>query len=112
VEITFSDGPIRELCCSRSRLVRHLGAELAAKVCCRLSVLAAAPCLADVPTALPIGLAEVDGRGTYSVALGSTHLLVFRAEQLVARRVPVPAAVSKILIVGPAPVPAVKASKR
>jgi len=79
VDICFADEEIQHLYCCRGKLVQKFGAELTRKICCRLSILAAAPCLADVPTSPPIHLAAMDGKGTFSVALDPAHRLQFSA---------------------------------
>lgn len=111
MELSFSDAKIRELCCSRSALVHTFGTEFAQKIACRLALLVAAPSLADVPMGLPVSLTPLPRQGNFSVALGAKHLLLLQA-------VPAEAAsgtdfshISKILIIGPVPVPAPKAKR-
>lgn len=112
MEITFSDPKVRDLCCSKAELVRRFGATLAKKICCRLSVLSAAPSLADVPSTLPIGLTRVNGHGDFSVALGVEHRLLFQGVPLDAARAGELARINQIQIVGSAPVLAVKGKKQ
>ena len=106
MDITFSDEAVRGLCCCRADLVRRFGANLAKRICCRLSVLASTPTLAHVPTVPPIGLTPIDEGGTYSVRLGFGYELVFR--------VPAggdPTKITEIEIIGPTPVPATRGKK-
>lgn len=77
VDIYFPDNQIRELYNCRYSLIRQYGDRLAKLICCRLSVLDAAPCLADLPTSPPIDLAN-DSKSNFSVALGLSHRLTFR----------------------------------
>lgn len=107
MEIEFSDEAVRDLCCSKVNLTKRFGAEMAGKICCHLSMLGAAPSLEDVPTSPPIRL-SVDGQGIYSVTLGASHQLLFKTAPAAATRLAAPASVSKIEIIGPAPVPAAR----
>lgn len=111
MQLNFSDAKIQDLCCNQSALLREFGSGLARKIACRLAVLAAAPTLADVPVGLPVGLVPGARQGSFSVALGSKHHLLFQA-------IPVEAAtgtgiplISKLLIIGPVPGPAPKAKR-
>ncbi len=79
MDIWFPGQKVRDLYCCRASLDRAFGAELARLICCRLSVLAAAPSLSDVPTSPPIELAASRKAGTFSVALGAENRLQFRA---------------------------------
>lgn len=76
--IRFDDVPSRDLFSRAAALQKQFGAALAGRISCHLSLLYAAPCLADVPAAPPIGRAE-DGNGVHSIALGSGLRLRFRA---------------------------------
>jgi hypothetical protein len=107
VDIKFSDKAVRDLCCSKRGLVLQFGADLAKRICCRLSVLASTPTLAQVPTVPPIGLAPVDAGGTYSVSLGFGHQLVFRVEASGD-----PTTITEIEIIGPTPVPATRGKRK
>jgi hypothetical protein len=111
VEITFVDRNIRDLCCSHANVVRKFGAKLARKICCRLSMLAAAPSLAHVPVSPPISLARLDSR-TFSVALGASHQLIFRAASPRPTQVGSLSQISEIHMVGPTPVPAKKGKQK
>lgn len=109
MDLSFSDVRIRDLFCSKSALVDAFGAELARKIICRLAVLAAAPSLADVPVGPPVGLTRLSMKGSFSVALGADHHLLFQT-------IPVETAedtdfllISKLLIMGPEPVRTAKA---
>lgn len=112
MEICFSDEHVRDLCCSRQNLVRRFGAEIARKVCCRLSMLSAAPSLAVVPTVPPVSLAAVDRKGLFHVAIGAAHVLVLRAFPLEAARTGDLARITEIQIVGPTDATAARGSKR
>jgi plasmid maintenance system killer protein len=107
VEIEFSDEGGRELYCCKVNLTKRFGADVAGKICCRLSMLGAAPSLEDVPTSPPIRL-SADGHGIYSVALGPSHRLMFKTAPTKPARSAAPSSVSKIEIIGPAPVPAAR----
>lgn len=78
MELSFADAKVQDLCSSRTALVTEYGAVLARKICCRLAMLAAAPTLACVPTSLPVGLTRVGSHGSFAVAVGETHSLVFQ----------------------------------
>lgn len=108
MELSFSDTKIRDLCCNRSALVREFGAELARKIACRLALLAAAPSLADVPGGLPVGLAPLARQGSFSVTLGPKHLLLFQASPAEVGNGANLSDISKLLIMGPVPVPTPK----
>lgn len=101
MEICFSDEQVRDLCCSRQNLVRRFGAEIARKVCCRLSMLSAAPSLAAVPTSPPVSLTAVDGKGLFHVALGAAHVLALRALPPESARGGDLARITEIQIAGP-----------
>lgn len=107
MDITFSDEKVRGLCCSSAGLARMFGIDLAKKICCRLSMLYAAPSLDHVPIPPPISL-SLDGKGTFSVALGTTHHLLFRVPTLKSGRVDELSKISKIEIIGPAQVASAK----
>ncbi len=112
VEICFSDEHVRDLCCSRHNLVRRFGAEIGRKICCRLSMLSAAPSLAMVPTVPPVGLTAVDRKGLYHVAVGAAHVLVLRAFPLEAARAGDLTRITEIQIIGPTDATAAKGTKR
>lgn len=77
MNIRFDDAPLRDLFSRFSALKKQFGAALSGTISCRLSMLSAAPCLADVPAAPPIGL-MAHRNGLYSVTLGRGHRLRFR----------------------------------
>lgn len=107
MDIVFSDQAVRGLCCCKADLVARFGAELAKRICCRLSVLSSTPTLAQVPTVPPIGLSPIDAGGTYSVGLGSGHELVFRVTAGGD-----PTKITEIEIIGPSPVPANRGKRK
>lgn len=110
MEISFSEAKIRDLCCCREALVQMYGLELAKKICNRLGLLAAASSVSDLPSSPPISLVIVDGTGIYSVALGHTHQLFFKAIMPAGRRAKAPAKL-EIQTIGPVPVPATKGKR-
>lgn len=109
LDLSFSDARIRDLCCSKSALVRAFGDELARKIICRLAVLAAAPSLADVPMGPPVGLMRLATRGNLSVAVGADHHIFFQTIPVEAAQDTDFSLISKLLIIGPVPVRAAKA---
>jgi hypothetical protein len=112
VEIVISDTKVRDLCCSRRNLVRQFGEALAKRICCRLSMLEAAPTLAHMPTSPPIGLAAVDRKGSFSVVLDAAHRLHFRASGFKAEWADELHRVIEIDIIGPAPVQATRGTRK
>lgn len=86
------------------------GPELGKKVCNRLSLLAAATSLGDLPSIPPISLASVDGEGRYSIALGDSYRLFFKLITS-AKRGWVTGAHAEIEIIGPVPNPPAKAQR-
>ena len=111
MEISFPDPQVRDLYNCRASLIHQFGAELAKTICCRLSVLAAAPCLADLPTSPPIGLATTDGKGNFSVSAGPSHRLAFKASTPKAARDLDASRVTEVQVTGLIPVPAPRARK-
>ena len=103
MEISFPEVEIRDLCCSRDRLVRRFGVEVARRVCCRLSMLSAASSLAIIPTFPPVGLTAVDRKGTYHVTVGDELVLVLRGLPLEAVRAGDLARIAEVQIIGLAP---------
>jgi hypothetical protein len=77
LKLSFADATVQDLCSSRVALVNEYGSALSHKICCKLAVLAAAPTLACVPSALPVGLRRVGDMGRFAVAVGTTHRLEF-----------------------------------
>lgn len=77
LELSFADVQVQDLCSSQSSLARTFGADVARRICCRLAVLLAAPTLAHVPSAPPVGLRRLADPGQFAVAIGLTHRLVF-----------------------------------
>lgn len=77
MKLSFADAQVQDLCSSRDALVKAYGATLARTICCRIALLLAAPTLACVPQARPVGLIRVDERGRFAVAVGLTHRLEF-----------------------------------
>lgn len=108
MELTFLDAGVRDLCCCRADLKRQYGAEVARKICCRLSVLAAAPSLAHLPPDPPIALSHIDGKGLFAVALSADYQLRFRAAVPKGRQLSDLSTIVEILIIGPTPVPAAR----
>ena len=80
MDVCFRDQALHDLCVRRANLISRFGPELARKIATRLSVLVAAPTLDLVPMAPPIGLMATDTPGTYSMALGADHRLVFEVD--------------------------------
>ena len=78
MEISFPDEDSQRLFEGQTRLRGKFGDELAALICCRISILRAAPNLALVPHCRPVELRS-DGRGAYSVALDTSFRLAFQA---------------------------------
>jgi hypothetical protein len=115
LELSFADAKVQDLFSCRNALVREYGAALARKICCRLSVLAAAPSLASVPVGLPIGLDPTDDRGRFAVAVGPNHRLEFLALPISPSKeitaMPDLSRVSKLLIIGLVGVPIAKATR-
>lgn len=99
MDIFFPDDRARELFCCRNSLIRQYGDRLAKLICCRLSVLDAAPCLADLPTNPPIELA-VEGKSIFSVALGLSHRLTFRDSAATSTRTRPAAQIKEIEMIG------------
>lgn len=112
VELTFSDAGVRDLCCCRASLKRQYGAEVARRICCRLSVLAAAPSLAHLPSSPPIALSHLDGKGLFAVALGADYQLRFRAAVPKGRQFTDLSTIVEVLIIGPTPVPAARGRRK
>ena len=112
MKITFSDGRVRDIYCSRSILVREFGVETARKICCRLAVLAAAQSLSQIPSSPPVGLMAVDRTGTFSVSLGAHYALVFEAIASGAAQAGDVSAISEIRIIGATPVPVARGNKK
>ncbi len=104
MDLSFPDAKIRGLCCSKSALVHEFGAELARKISCRLAVLAAAPSLANVPVGPPVGLTRLAMKGSFSVALGADHQLLFQTIPVEAAEDTEFSLILKLLIIGPEPV--------
>ena len=111
MEICFSDEMIRDLCCSRQDLVRHFGAEVARKICCRLSMLSAASSLGAVPRSPPINLTATDKKGGFHVAIGAAHVLMLRAFPPEAARAGDLERITEIHIQGPTTATAAKGRK-
>lgn len=78
MELSFEDAQLQVLCSSQDALAKEFGAAVARKICCRLAVLVAAPTLAQVPSSPPIGLRSLRDAGSFAVAVGETHRLVFQ----------------------------------
>lgn len=100
MEISFDNPETRDLLCCQRSIVARFGNQLARLICCRLAVLRAAPSLAHIPTAPPIGLVVSAKDGLCSVALGRLGRLDFRpyaAKRVLAKNLP---AISEIEIVG------------
>ncbi|TXH47364.1 MAG: hypothetical protein E6Q92_00725 [Burkholderiaceae bacterium] len=109
LDIFFANSRDRDLCSSRDALVQRYGAVLARIICCRLSVLAAAPSLADVPAAPPVNLTPAAEPGCYVVAIGRSHFLLFQPSPASTDEGANPSSISKLLIIGLLPVPTKKA---
>lgn len=100
MEISFNNPETRDLFCCQQNIVARFGIQLARLICCRLAVLRAAPSLAHIPAATPIGLVVSAEDGLCSVALGRLARLDFRpyaAKRGRAKNLP---AISEIEIVG------------
>lgn len=100
MEISFDNPETRDMLCCKQRIVARFGNQLARLICCRLAVLRAAPSLAHIPAAPPIGLVVSAKDGLCSVALGRLARLDFRpyaAKRVLAKNLP---AISEIAIVG------------
>jgi hypothetical protein len=100
LEITFSDIKIRDLFGNKKALACEFGDDLARKICCGLAMLAAGRSLADIPVALPIGLAAVDNQGRFCVSVGLSHHLLFQAVALEPAAPSVLADISRLRIIG------------
>jgi len=87
------------------------GPELGTKICSRLSLLAAATSLGDLPSTLPINLASVDGTGVYSVALGGSYRLFFKTLTSAPKRGRATSAHAEIEIIGLVPNPPVEGQR-
>lgn len=111
MEITFSEAKTRDLCCCRERLVQMYGPDLGKKICSRLSLLAAATSLGDLPSTPPINLASIDGKGLYSVALGDSYRLFFKTVTSAPKRGRAASAHAEIEIIGPVPNPPTKGQR-
>ncbi len=112
MEICFSDVQVRDLCCSRKALVSKFGTELAKMICCRLSMLKAAPTLDDVPIAPPISLSPLDGKGRFSMNLGKGYRLLLQAEAPKAVKANKTSKINDILIIGIEKPPTAKGRKQ
>lgn len=112
MDITFSKAEIRDVCCCRSRLIKLFGTDLSKKICSRLSLLAAASNLSDIPSAPPISLTAVDGVDLYSVALGAELRLLFKVIVPHHARTKQNSVVQQIEILGPESVPAAKGRRK
>ena len=109
MELSFADAKVRSLCSSRGALVNEYGAALTRKICCRLAMLAAAPMLACVPMALPVGLTRLGNQGRFAVALGATHHLVFQTLPKETAAMADLSQISKLQIIGVVTLPPAKA---
>ena len=109
MKLSFADARVQDLCSSRDALVIEYGAALARKICCRLALLMAAPTLACVPEALPVGLMRVAGQGRFAVAVGGTHSLEFYTLPKETSDMLDPSQVSMLLIIGVVANPSAKA---
>lgn len=109
MELSFADAKVQDLFSSRDALVNEYGAALAWKICCRLALLKAAPSLACVPTALPVGLMRVGGYGRFVVAVGANHSLEFYALPKETSEMSDLSQTSKLLIIGLVANPSAKA---
>jgi hypothetical protein len=80
VEIYFPDEERRHLFCTGSALRARFGDALTETICSRLQLLKKARTLALVPIRAPIDRRnDVQHPGSYSVALGAEHRLIFEA---------------------------------
>ena len=109
MKLSFVDSKVQDLCSCRAALENEYGSALARKICCRLAGLVAAPTLAWVPLALPVGLIRVDGRGRFAVAVGATHSLEFYTLPKETSEMSDLSQISKLLIIGLVENPAAKA---
>lgn len=112
MKLIFADTDVRDLCCCRKNLVERFSVEFAKKICSRLSMLAAASSLAEIPVSLPIGLSPVDEHEMFSVALGIDHRLLFQIASANAAHAHDLSKVLKIRIIGPIPVPAARGKRK
>jgi hypothetical protein len=78
LEILFPDDQSRQLYEKKAQLNATFGNELGNLICRRLSMFKATATLALVPACWPVNLVS-NGDGSYSVALGPSHRLAFRA---------------------------------
>ncbi len=111
MELSFADASFQDLCSRRDLLVRAYGAALTKTICCRFAVLTAAPTLEQVPIGLPVGLTRLDPAGTYAVAVGATHRLLFQALPKETDTMIDLSQISKLLVVGLEPNPSTKAGQ-
>jgi len=80
MKIGFGDGGLAKLLNDYAALETRFGATLAESVAIRLGVLAAARHVGCLPRRAPIGLeCDDEAQGIFSIDLGSTHRLQFRA---------------------------------
>jgi hypothetical protein len=80
VEIYFPDAERRRLFCTGSALRARFGDALAETICSRLQLLKKARTLALVPVRAPIDRRnDIQHPGSYTVALGAGHRLIFEA---------------------------------
>jgi hypothetical protein len=100
LKLSFVDAKVLDLCSSRDALVREYGSALARKICCRLALLVAAPTLACVPLAPPVGLMRVGSQGRFAVAVGAGHSLEFYTLPKETLEMSDLSQISKLLIIG------------
>ncbi len=109
MELSFADALFQDLCSRRDALVREYGPALTKTLCCRFAVLTAATSLEQVPMGLPVGLTRLDRAGTYAVAVGATHRLIFQALPKETAAMIDLSRITKLLVIGLEPNPSTKA---
>lgn len=111
LELSFADASFQDLCSRRDALARAYGTALTKTICCRFAVLTGAPTLEQVPMGLPIGLTRLDQEGTYTVAVGATHRLIFKALPKETAAMNDLSQITKLLVIGLEPNPSAKAGQ-
>lgn len=111
MELSFADASFQDLCSRQDALVREYGTALTKAICCRFAVLTAAPTLDQVPMGLPVGLTRLDPAGTYAVAVGKTHRLIFQTLPKETAAMNDLSRISKLRVIGLEPNPSTKASQ-